>query len=242
MTICRERNIRQAAATLAAGISLVLVVGQASAATFIEERDGESITQMWIDAGRMRVQAPGEPGYSLMNLSKKTMFMVDPSQKHAVDMSAMVFGKMPAASQGTPSAASGTLKRVGDGPKIAGYATEHYVVEAGGQVCEELYVSKQAFKDAGWGELWADAGRAFKEMAAAGEGLDECDLAGAQAVDPAKIGWPLKTVYPDGEFNEVTRIQKDAPLPPGGLDVPAGYTVISMQQMMQEAMSGREDD
>jgi len=214
------------------------------AATLIEERDSESVNQMWVEGGRMRAQTRGEPGYALMDLRKRTMFMVNTERKRAVDMSTTVFGKRGASAAGASSGAAGTLRRIGDGPTIAGYATEHYVVEVDGETCEELYVSRQAFHDSGWAEMWAETGKAFREMAAEEEedDADACDLADVQAADPAKIGWPLKTVYPDGESTTITRIQKNAPLPPGGFEVPAGYQVISMQQMMQEAMSGRGDD
>lgn len=227
-----------------AALAVFSLAAPAPAATLIEERDSESVSQMWVEGGRMRAQARGEPGYMLMDLRKRTMLMVNTQRKQVVDMSATVFGRRGASAAGAGSGATGTLRRVGDGPTIAGYATEHYVVEVDGETCEELYVSRQAFRDSGWAELWAETGKAFKEMAAEDEGedADPCDIADVQAADPAKIGWPLKTVYPDGESTTIVRIQKNAPLPPGGFEVPAGYKVISMQQMMQEAMSGRGKD
>lgn len=234
---------RRVAATSGLAVLVALAAaGPVLAATLIEERDSESVSQMWVEGGRMRAQARGEPGYALMDLRKRTMFMVNTQRKQAVDMSATVFRQRGAAAAGMASGVTGTLKRIGDGPTIAGYATEHYLVEVDGETCHELYVSKQAFQDSGWADLWAQTGKTFKEMSAEEEDADPCDVADVPAADPAKIGWPLKTVYPDGESTVIIRIQKNAPLPPGGFEVPAGYKVISMQQMMQDAMNGGGDD
>lgn len=224
-----------------AALAVFSLAAPAPAATLIEERDSESVSQMWVEGGRMRAQARGEPGYMLMDLRKRTMLMVNTQRKQVVDMSATVFGRRGASAAGAGSGATGTLRRVGDGPTIAGYATEHYVVEVDGETCEELYVSRQAFRDSGWAELWAETGKAFKEMAAEDEGedADPCDIADVQAADPAKIGWPLKTVSSDGEVTEVLRIEADVKLPDGGFEVPPGYRVMSMQEMMS---SGFEDD
>lgn len=209
-----------------------------SAATLIEERDSEMSTIMYIEGGKMRAQTPGEDGYMLMDLRARTMFTISPSEKQAVDMTSMVFGQASTEKSAAARSVKSSLDKVGFGPEIAGYATEHYVLTANGRKCEEYFTSKEAFQDSGWAEMWNDLEQAFKDMAVSEEDADDCDLASAEEADPAKIGWPLKTIDAQGLVSEVVRIEQNATVPPGGFEVPAGYTVVSMQELLSGAMMG----
>lgn len=208
------------------------------AATLIEERDSESTVLMYIEKGKMRTETPGENGYALLDLRGRKMFMIDPAEKNAVDMSSMMFPRETGQASAGGRTANPALEKIGSGPEIAGYTTEHYALKANGVMCQELFTSKKAFKDSGWAELWNDVGESMKDMAAAEEDADDCDVAEAELIDPAEIGWPLKTIQADGETTEVVRIERDVVVPPGGFEIPAGYTVISMQEMFSGALIG----
>lgn len=208
------------------------------AATLIEERDSESTVLMYIEKGKMRTETPGESGYALLDLRGRKMFMIDPAEKNVVDMSSMMFPQETGQAPAVRGAANPALEKIGSGPEIAGYKTEHYVLTANGRKCQELFTSKEAFADSGWADLWNDVGESMKDMAAAEEDADDCDVAEAELIDPAEIGWPLKTIQADGETTEVVRIERDAVVPPGGFEIPAGYTVISMQEMFSGALIG----
>lgn len=209
-----------------------------SAATLIEERDSEASTIMYIEGGKMRAQTPGEEGYMLMDLRARTMFTISPSDKQAVDMSSMVFGQANTDKSAAARSVKSSLDKVGSGPEIAGYATEHYVLTANGRKCEEYFTSKKAFQDSGWAEMWNDLEQSFKDMALSEEDADDCDIAGAEVANPADMGWPLKTIDAEGLVSEVVRIEQNATVPPGGFEVPAGYTVVSMQELLSGAMMG----
>jgi len=206
------------------------------AATLIEERDSESRTLMYVDDGKMRVETRGEPGYALMDLRRRTILMVDPDEKTAIEMSPQI-GDTSNSDQGKAPKVEVGLEKVGVGPSVAGYATDHYVLTANGRKCQDLFVSKQAFADSGWAALWSEFGTVFKSMSAMDMDKDACDIADEQA-DPARIGWPLKTVASDGETTEVLRIEKDVPVPAGGFEVPGDYRIMSLQEMMSGAFGG----
>jgi len=202
----------------------------ADAAALIEQRDGEATALMYIEGGKMRIETRGQPEYALMDLKSRSMFLVNPTEKRALDMSAGFRQK--AGEAGVKAAVDARLEKKGAGPEIAGYATEHYVLIANGKKCQDIYASRQAFRDSGWAELWDDFGKAFKEMSTGGE--DPCDIADETVVDPAKVGWPLKTITADGDVMETVRIENNVATPAGGFDVPVGYHVISLQDMVSE--------
>jgi hypothetical protein len=204
----------------------------AGAASLIEQREGEATALMYIEGGKMRIETRGQPDYALMDLKTRSMFLVNPTEKRALDMSAGFRHK--AGESAASVEVDARLEKKGAGPEIAGYATEHYVLSANGKKCQDIYASTQAFRDSGWAELWDDFGKAFKEMSTGGQ--DPCDIADETVVDPAKVGWPLKTVTADGDVMETVRIQNDVAAPAGGFDVPAGYQVISLQQMLQDML------
>jgi len=202
------------------------------AVTLIEERDSESTTLMYLEDGKMRVETAGEPGYMLADLRRRKFFAVDPAKKRAADMSAQM---LPQQARAQSPKVAGILEKVGSGPRIAGYATEHYVLTANGQKCEEIFTSKQAFIDSGMGSLWSDFAAAFKGLSASAEGASPCDVAENQA-DPSKFGLPLRTVSSDGQTTEVIRIEKGVAAPPGGFEVPRGYRTVTMQELFSDAL------
>lgn len=210
----------------------------AGAAALIEQRDGEATALMYIEGGKMRIETRGQPDYALMDLKSRSMFLVNPTEKRALDMSAG-FRQKPGEHTAKVEV-DARLEKQGAGPEIAGYATEHYVLRANGKKCQDIYASRQAFRDSGWAELWDDFGKAFKEMSTGGE--DPCDIADETVVDPAEVGWPLKTVTADGDVMETVRIENNVAPPAGGFDVPADYQVMSLQQMLQEMIGNAGKD
>jgi hypothetical protein len=209
-----------------------------SAATLIEERDSETSTITYIEGGKMRAVSPGEEGYVLVDLLGRTMFTVSPAEKQAIDMSTLVYGQTGGEEPVNKRSVKSGLEKVGSGPEIAGYPTAHYVLTANGRKCGEYFTSIKAFEDSGWAELWTDVSQSMKDMDVSDQDADDCDIAEAEAVDPGEIGWPLRTLGADGLISEVVRIERNATVPPGGFDIPPGYSVISMEEMMSRGMMG----
>ncbi len=219
-------------------LNLVLLAlsGRAFAVTLVEMKDDEGGTQkMWIDGQQMRIQHSSEPGYMLMHLTERRLYMVDPDERQVLDMSEAL-----AAHRGGRQSAEldvAFVKR-GEGPMIAGYETSHYEMTVNGQKCSDEYLSRRALSDI----AAMDAFDALANMAPDGPmgmaQMDPCDAADFQLTDIyQQHGFPLRVVRADGTLEtEVTRVTKNAPVPVGGFSLPAEFRVIGFGQMMREAM------
>ena len=216
------------------GLACVVVADNGSAASVIEQTDGESNSVLYLENGMLRAGEAGEDAYALIDLANRSFVMVNPQEKTVLDMSASMWDAQAGGPGAAASPVDARLEEIGAGPTIAGYETVQYTLLADGKPCQDLYVSRQAFDDSGFDEVWARSGEAWKEMDA--DASDPCDLAEQKAVDYAEIGLPLKTVYREsqhaGQFEEVTRVEKSVQAPPGGFEVPAGYEVVSFEAMM----------
>jgi hypothetical protein len=215
------------------GLACTSVPGSVSAVTLIEQADGESTTLMYVDGAKLRTEDGGGEGYGLMDLEKRTMYLVNPREGTAFDMSSTMW-KATASADSNAVPVDAKLEKMGSGPEIAGYATEHYALFANGSKCQDLYLSRKAFDDSGFAEQWDSISTAWQEMDL--DRNDACDAAEVEALDYRKHGWPLRTVHRDsmheGQFEETIRIEQGAAMPPGGFALPTGYTVVSFQEMM----------
>jgi hypothetical protein len=207
----------------------------ASAALMYEARsgsDGEAQHYtMYVDGPNSRMGARDASQFVLMNWKEKTLYMVDSAAKQATDMSMGL--KQSVAAQKCPQPeVDAVLEHVGAGPQIAGYATEHYIVKADGKACEEIFASKEAFGELG---AWLDNVREMEERDDEDVGRSKCDIAADKVVDLGEIGWPLKTVTlrgpGEGQVEEVLRIEKNASIPAGFFDVPAGYKIVTLEDL-----------
>jgi len=174
--------------------------------------------------------------YMLMDWDKKTLYMVDVASKRATDMSAGLKETLSPHKCPEPEV-DAVLEHVGAGPQIAGYATEHYVVKADGKACEEIFTSTKALADLG---DWLDRLRDMETRDDNDTGRSKCDIASDKVVDLGEIGWPLKTVTlrgPGKGVDEVLKIEKNVSVPSGFFDVPAGYDVVSFEQLYPELAS-----
>jgi len=215
------------------GLACFAVLESVSAATLIEQTDGESTGLLYVEGAKMRSDNKDGEGYGLIDLEKKTFHMVNPQERTVLDMSSMVWKAAAKGQSGEATQVNARLEKVGSGPEIAGYATEQYTLLANGKACQDLYFSRKAFDDSGFAEVWAKAGEALREM---NSEYDACDVAEVEVLDYEKYGWPLKTVHREsmhaGQFEEVLRIERGVEPPPGGFEVPAGYRVVSFEAMM----------
>jgi hypothetical protein len=203
------------------------------AATLLEQRDAESHTIMYIDGVQMRAETPGQPGYMLMNFEAGTMYMVSPEEKTVIDNSAMLKAMREQKPQSTGRQPSVRFQHMGPGPIIAGYKTEHFAEYVDDTHCADIFLSKDALDDSGFSEFM-DAMESGV-MNSDEEESSPCDWGSVEGFSLVrKHGYPLRELDADGTLNnEVIRIQTDAAVPEGGFELPAGYQVITMEQMMQ---------
>jgi hypothetical protein len=219
-----------------AAIACLLAAAPLGAATLLEMRDGDGgVQRMWVEGAKLRVEPDGMPMYMLMDLDTGTMLMVDTDEQHIMEMSGMA-EDMPRADP-APEGEARLVKR-GAGPTIAGYATEHYVLQVGELACGEEFVSRKALQEAG-------LERMARRMAAMG-GMEQMLGVDAEPCDAAvdllhreipRIGMPLRSVDREGRVEmEVVRIERGAALPAGGFEPPAGYARMNMQELLQQMM------
>jgi hypothetical protein len=202
--------------------------------------DGDEQTYTsYMEGPKSRMGSTGSSQFMLMNWKEKTLYAVDTALKQATDLSMGL--KQTSVAQKCPEPhVDAVLEHLGAGPEIAGYATEHYIVKADGKACEEIYASKQAFGEIG---EWLDNLRDMEESDDEDVGRSKCDIASDKVVDLGRIGWPLKTVTlrgpGKGHVEEVLQIQKNVSVPAGFFDVPAGYKIVTLEQLYPELAGAR---
>ena len=201
--------------------------------------DGDAQTySAYVEGGKSRMGSADAAQYVLMDWDRKTLYMVDVASKRATDMSAGLKETLSPRKCPEPEV-DAVLEHVGAGPQIAGYATEHYVVKADGKACEEIFTSRKALGDLG---DWLDRARSMQTSDDNDSGRSKCEIASDKVVDLGEIGWPLKTVTlrgPGKGVEEVLRIEKNVSVPSGFFDVPAGYEVVTFEQLYPELFGAK---
>ena len=224
----------------------LLSISSSQAATLIESKDSQgTIIKMWLEGSSMRVDIDNQPSYMLFDVKKKKMYAVDPAKREAMDMSHL-FNEDNKNVPGKPEYKIQFDKR-GKGPVIAGYETVHYQSSVNGTKCTEEYLSKKAFNDIGSLEIFEAlstmAESASMGMSSMGMGKqDPCESVQDNGMEIyQKYGYPLKMVENDGSVNsEVTRISLRVAKAKKDFQVPDGYQVIDLGQMMNEQMKYME--
>ncbi len=214
--------------------ALCVIVCQAQAATLIEVSTPEGPTKILRDGTHSRMDAE-DGSYMVMNSKDKTLFVVMPSERQVMDMSQML--KEPA---GDAAPLDIKFRKTGSGPRIAGYKTVSYQYVAGGKTCGTVLASRQALEDSGLKEsldmMERMAARADALMQAFNSNADPCQRADSRFSEHASgIGIPMRINSSDGSLvSEITRIDKNAKLPPNAFAIPAGYQVQDTGKIMQQ--------
>jgi hypothetical protein len=203
-----------------------LTAAPLKAATLVELTLGGEALRLWSDGRMLRLQAAAEERYALYEAGSGSLLEVDPELAEVIDLSALA--------RRTKTEAL-SLRRLGDGPRIAGMATQHYTIEVGERTCGEAWLSLEVLERLGVAQGYAG----LRTMAGGrGESLGEnratedlCTRADASRF--AQTGFPLRLTHPDGSVAlEVTRIQTDAPAPAGGFVPPADYARVGLETLV----------
>lgn len=207
------------------------------AVTLIESNTATTPGQkMWLAGSQARIDMEGQPGYMLQDLSQDRMYMVQPERRMAMEMGNMFSGDAEA-----PPTPDYDLDARGAGPEIAGYDTRHYVLKVDGKVCQEFYTAPALADNddlSGYIEAMTQSAmsRAGQRLAA----QDPC-MAAMQALTRDRgdeLGFPVRTIKNGRTEFEVTRVREGVDVEAGFFEVPAGYQVMDMGQMMQQRMNG----
>lgn len=221
------------------------------AAVLLETKtpDDANLGRIWFEGSNLRVDFSGG-GYLLIDTKANKRYMVNDAEKQVMEMpvaSTQEFASMLADRGGKRELAKITIERQGKGPSIAGYDTEHYVVKADGKKCSDEYLAKDVLKN-------ADVKQLMQTMQSLNEGEDAsaiaslgpCVVQAEQALEKQyeTLGLPLRSVDADGTItSEVVSIKTGVAAPKGAFTLPAGYTRVSMEDLikqMQQEMPGTE--
>lgn len=205
--------------------------------------------KVYISAEGARMEAHQAGQYVLMQFEGGKMYAINPQQKQVLDLNTAP--PAPSAAQlppGMPKPApapevKAELIKVGLGPEIAGFKTEHYQVKANGEVCENEYLSAEA--------LEVPHIKAFmKQMQSLSEKRKQqrgnlpfmrvppcVEAAEKVSAQYLQLGLPLRTENAKGEVrNEVSSINTDATAPAGSFELPKDYAVVDPAAMLRNAM------
>lgn len=207
-------------------------------------------SRVTIRADLARIDGADAESYLLLDLATRRILAVDAREHFAMDLATP---RQPR-SEHAQTAAAGLappevrLEDAGPGPDIAGYPTRRYRVLVDGEHCHDEYLASAPLAEAG-------IRRFIEIMAAASDDRDNRVL--TQLTEPARLceviddliddhyphlGIPLKSVARDGTVtHEITRIRLDAPAQPALLELPAGYPVLTRDQVADRLTAGGQD-
>ena len=193
------------------------------------------LSRLYRDGPAARMEMPGERGLVLIDSSRQTLFVVMPEQRLALDLSDTL--KNDEAAAGSP--VNATFSKEGGGPTIAGYRTYRYSYAVEGTRCGTVFASKEALEHAGMQDLFAMMERMASQAQAVASAFvssaDPCQQADHKLGQKVQsVGAPMRVLDPGGTVvSEITRIDRNAALPPDAFVIPAGYRVQNASQMLQ---------
>lgn len=213
----------------------VFALGSAQAATLVEVKHAEGLSRLYREGPAARMEMPGERGFVLMDTSRQTLFVVMPEQRMALDLSDTLNSDGP----GAGSPVNAAFSKEGGGPTIAGYRTYRYSYAVEGTRCGTVFASKEALEHAGMQDLFTMMERMASQAQAVANAFtsstDPCQQADHKLGEKVQsVGAPMRVLDPGGALvSEITRIDRNATLPPNAFAVPAGYRVQDASQMLQ---------
>ena len=213
----------------------VFALGSAQAATLVEVKHAEGLSRLYREGPAARMEMPGERGFVLMDSSRQTLFVVMPEQRMALDLSDTLNSDASRAD----SPVNATFSKEGGGPTIAGYRTYRYSYTVQGTRCGTVFASKEALEHAGMQDLFAMMERMASQAQAVASAFtsttDPCQQADHKLGEKVQsVGAPMRVLDPGGAVvSEITRIDRNAALPPNAFAIPAGYRVQNASQMLE---------
>lgn len=221
-------------------LSMLIFAAPVQSASVIETREGEAPepSVMTVEGHLARMQnSPRQ--YVLVDTRKRSFLSVDLAAKHIIDMADMPQKPADVTVQ-KQQPVRAALSRVGRGPLIAGFPTEHYQLLAAGKICSNTYLSKKALQAAGMQEFMrgfaafsAQQKAAYRDL---GADFDPCEDAEQVAMERyPELGMPLKTVDVDGFLRqEVVRIRTGVTPPERFFEAPAGLKTLTLEQFLRQ--------
>jgi hypothetical protein len=211
------------------------------------EADGE-LSRIYIEGDRARLEMPGDESYIVMDVAKRSMKVVSHQERSVMDLSELLQDKGNGGAQAKVPRVEGRSLSKGAGPKIAGFGTEEYEIQANGAYCGTVFLSAEAMKGTGFARFarmmetmddFVEANvNAMLGTTAQAAGVDSpCESATEQQMTRLlATGVPLRVLDQNRQLeSEVTLIDKRAKLPVDAFVTPADYQQTTPKQMMDES-------
>lgn len=218
----------------AGAVFLFISANAVFAGTIIQIQDSDELVTVSTDGQFARMDMSGDE-YVIMDYKKHTVKVVNPQKRQVMLLDA---DKMSAGKSGSEIRTS--VKKLGAGLNIAGYATQKYAYSANGKSCGVIYGSKDAYQKPGIKELLQTMQDMMEKQQAILGGLagmvDDCTLADMKVGDHVNtIGMPMRTEKNGAVDSEVKSIKLDVNLAADIFVIPAAYKTITMEQQIREA-------
>lgn len=223
-----------------------------SAATLVERRDMRGKTEkLTVSEDFARVDTERKGFYTLVDLKNNKIFLIHTEKKEIVErnLQAPSSSELPEGMTLPPETPVKEVKLVEkeDGPEIAGYATKHYQITADGEVCADNYLSAPAAGVAylkGFLKAMEEMAMPPKEMITRMPACTQAQL--KMKAEFFEKGLPLRSVSKEGTVTyEITSIKVDVEVPEETFKLPAGYKVMTeedMRKKMEEMMRQHQEN
>lgn len=220
--------------------------GHVVAGVMIESLDrGQQMSKVLIDDDWARINS-GEDitAYTLLDMKQQKVYTVSIKQRVVLDLTSPMAPTMHAREFEGVVLPELEMRKVAQGPRVAGFSTVEYKVFVGGQYCFTEYLSKTALETpqlTRFIELMSASSGNTKQMALnlllGGE--DYCEFAN-DLVDDEYLnhGLPMRTVDAGGQVvHEIVKIDPSARFEKGLFDFPKGYAHVTRQELLRRSRS-----
>lgn len=212
------------------------------AGTIVDIQNQKKQQTQFLSDGKMgRMNSAGDRTYMIVDYTDQSIKVVMPKRSEVLDLG----GEMPSLGLGgTPTEKVALIVEAeGEGPEVAGYATQKFKLSVNGESCGVAFASKEAMEDTGMDQMFKTlqkvAEKTSQAMGALQPDISPCERAKTNTANHIEtMGAPLRSLDEKGNVEvEVTRIQTDISLPPDTFVIPAEYKVVSAADKMRQVES-----
>lgn len=215
-------------------LSSLLAPMVSMAGTVIEISNRNDKTTVLTDGKQARMNTGGGD-YILVNYATQSVKMVQPSERKVMSLNAE---DMPRT--GNAPTLQTSIRRLGEGPVIAGYDTVKFSYSVNGRDCGVIYGSQDAYGVSGIKDMFK-AMRTMMERQRSMMGgfagmVDQCTLGDIEmSKNVSKVGVPMRIQKNGATEMEVKSIKLGVALPADTFTVPANYKTVTVKEEMQKA-------
>ncbi|MDH5544664.1 MAG: hypothetical protein OEZ43_03660 [Gammaproteobacteria bacterium] len=203
----------------------------------VDETGGKSAINMNKDWAKI-VDMSQSDEYMLIDMNSHVTYVVDGQNKMAIKIDADQMMPSMTSAQKAPRKPNIELRELGNGPKIAGYSTKHFVLNANGVKCSEHFITNK-LSDIPEIKKFSTV---MEQQAAVNHmdfGDNVCEYAESELERQfSRNGIPLRSLDASGKpFFDTVEININARFSASEFAIPSGYQVITQQELMQREMN-----